>query len=278
MSDLRLSDLAQVGMPIDRSVQNLLLDDGTDTHRVLLNKLLGSGAGAANSLVFKEEIDEITDDMYASIADGSFDLVHVGMHYTAPSGRDYYMADADYFYRHGDSDMNFHGMLMIEGDISITAAHQSSNVTTGGAVSSKIYTDTLPAHQSELEADFGASHIKEVRILMSNAVTNGVPSGWAWQGKKSFIPNMPMVFGHYLQYSGNTGEMYNGGNRVRQMALFQKCPDLIVALLHSTQARQWWWCDDVASAAAFANVNGNGAAHNGSASGVTGVRRAFLIG
>ena len=277
MSDLRLSDLAQVGMPIDRSVQNLLLDDGTDTHRVLLNKLLGSGSGAANSLVFKEEITEITDEMYASIADESFDKVHVGMHYTAPSGRDYYMADANYFKRHGDVDMDFGHMLMIEGDISITAQHQTTNVTTGGAVSSLIYTTTLPAHQAELEADFGAAHIKEARILMCNAVTNGVPSGWAWQGKKSFIPNMPMIFGHYLQYAGNTGEMFNGGNRVRQAALFQKMPDLIVALLHDTQARQWYYCDDVASASAFASVHNDGNANNTSASVVGGVRRAFLI-
>lgn len=277
MSDLRLSDLAQVGMPIDRSIQNLLLDDGTNTHRVLLNKLLGSGSGAANSLVFKEEITEITDEMYASIADGSFDKVHVGMHYTAPSGRDYYLADADYFFRHGDADMNFHHMLVIEGDISITAQHQTSHVTTGGAKASLIYTTTLPAHQAELETDFGASHIKEARILMSNAVTNGVPSGWEWLGKKSFIPNMPMIFGHYLQYSGNTGEMFNGGNRVRQAALFQKMPDLIVAILHDTQARQWYWCDDVASASCFASVDGGGANYVGAAH-VYGVRRAFLIG
>ena len=278
MSDARLSNLGQITSPIDRGIQNLLLDDGENARRALLTQLLGSGAGAANSLVFREEITEITDDMYDSIDDGSFDLVHAGMHYTAPSGRDYFMADANYFLGHGDTELAKNHMLMIEGDISITAQHQTTNVTTGGATSSLIYTNTLPAHQAELEADFGAEHIIEVRLLMCNAVTNGVPSGWAWAGKKSFIPNMPMVFGHYLQYSGNTGEMFNGGNRVRQVALFQKMPELIVARLHTTQARQWWWCDDVASAAYFAYVSDNGHANANSASLVLGVRRAFLIG
>lgn len=279
MSNVRLSNLGQVSGPINRRTQNILLDDGVSENakRALLRQLLGSGAGAANSLCFREEITEITADMHASIADGTFDLVHAGMRYTAPSGRTYFLADADYFFNHGDSQMNFHHMLVVEDEITITAQHQTSNVTTGGAASSLIYTNTLPAHQAELEADFGAGHIKEARILMCNAVSNGVPSNWAWAGKKSFLLNMPMVFGHYLQYSGNTGEMFNGGNRVRQLSLFQHIPETIVALLQSTQARQWYWCDDVASAACFAYVHYTGYASYGSASGVYGVRRAFLI-
>ena len=89
--------------------------------------------------------------------------------------------------------------------------------------------------------------------------------------------NMPMVFGHYLQYSGNTGEIFNGGNRVRQLALFQAMPETIISRLASTQARQWWWTDDVASAAGFGFVYGGGNAYNYGASLANGVRRAFLI-
>lgn len=277
MSDVRLSDLGQIQGPIDRAAQNLLLDDGTNAKRALVKQLFGSGSGAANRLAFREEITEITADMFASIADGSFDKVHVGMHYTAPSGRKYFLADADYFFGHGDTEMDFHHMLVIEDECQGTAQHQTSNVTTGGATSSLIYTTYLPAHQSELEADFGASHIKEARLLLSNAVSNGAPSGWAWAGKKSFLLNMPMVFGHYLQLLG-ANEMYNGGNRVRQAALFQAMPETIISRLAATQARQWWWTDDVASAAAFGNVGTLGYAGSGSASGAYGVRRAFLIG
>ena len=278
MSDLRLSDLGQITGPIDRAAQNVLLDDATNTHRALLKQLFGSGSGAANRLAFKEEITEITDEMFASIADGSFDKVHVGMHYTAPSGRKYFFADADYFFGHGDTEMTDHHMLVIEDECQGTAQHQTTNVTTGGATSSLIYTTYLPAHQSELEADFGAAHIKEARLLLSNAVSNGMPSGWAWAGKKSFLLNMPMVFGHYLQYSGNTGEMFNGGNRVRQCALFQAMPETIISRLASTQARQWWWTDDVASAAYFGGVGTDGGAAYAGASDAGGVRRAFLIG
>ena len=277
MSDLRLSDLGQITGPIDRAAQNVLLDDATNTHRALLKQLFGSGSGAANRLAFREEITEITEEMWDSIGDGSFDTVHVGMHYTAPSGRKYFFADADYFFGHGDTEMTDHHMLVIEDEINGHQQHQTTNVTTGGATSSLIYTTYLPAHQSELEADFGADHILEARLLLSNAVTNGMPSGWAWAGKKSFLMNMPMVFGHYLQYSGNTGETFNGGNRVRQLALFQAMPETIIARNAETDARDWWWTDDVASAANFGHVTDHGYAANNSASSAGGVRRAFLI-
>lgn len=279
MADLRLSQMGQVSSPINRAVQNMLLDNGADanSHRALLTQIFGSGSGAANRLAFREEITEITEEMWDSIGDGSFDAVHVGMHYTAPSGRKYFFADADYFFGYGDTEMTDHHMLVIEDECQGTAQHQTTNVTTGGATSSLIYTTYLPAHQSELEADFGAAHILEARLLLSNAVSNGSPSGWAWVGKKSFLMNMPMVFGHYLQYTGNTGEMFNGGNRVRQLALFQAMPETIISRLAATQARQWWWTDDAASAASFGIVDGSGNADNNGASNAGGVRRAFLI-
>ena len=243
-----------------------------------LTKLFGSGSGSANSLCYREEITAITAEMWQSISNGDFSKVHVGMHYTAPSGRKYWFADANYFKQHGDSEITFNHMLVVEDECQATAQHQTTNITTGGATDSLLYTTYLPAHQSELEADFGASHIKEARLLLSNAVSNGVPSGWAWAGKKSFLLNMSMVFGHYLQYSGNTGEMFNGGNRVRQAALFRAMPEAILSRLAATQARQWYWLDDVASAATFAAVTADGGALSVSASSAGVVRRAFIIG
>ena len=279
MADLRLSQMGQVSSPINRAVQNMLLDNEADanSHRALLTQIFGSGSGAANRLAFREEITEITEEMWDSIGDGSFDAVHVGMHYTAPSGRKYFFADADYFFGHGDTEMTDHHMLVIEDEINGHQQHQTTNVSSNDAASTLIYTTYLPAHQSELEADFGADHILEARLLLSNAVANGMPSGWAWAGKKSFLMNMPMVFGHYLQYSGNTGEMFNGGNRVRQLALFQAMPETIIARNAETDARDWWWTDDVASAASFGYVLNNGNADHYGASTAYGVRRAFLI-
>ena len=278
MSDLRISDLAQLTGSVKRDIQNVILDDGDNNHRALLKQLFGSGAGAANRLAFKEEITEITAEMWASIADGTFDKVHVGMHYTAPSGRTYYFADADYFFGTGNTEQTSHHMLVIEDEINHTAQHQTSNVTTGGATSSLIYTTTLPGIQSELTADFGAAHIKTQSVLLSNAVSSGSPSGWAWANKDAQLMNARMVFGNPICYTGNTGEMYNGGNRCRQLSLFQAMPETIVARNAGDSARAHWWLDDVESAAYFGYVLYGGTAYYVSASYACGVRRAFLIG
>lgn len=277
MSDLRISELAKLAGPIQRDLQNLVVDDGTNVHRLLLNQLLGSGAGAANRLAFREEITEITDEMHASIQDGSFDKVHVGMHYTAPSGRTYFFADADYYYGKGDTEQTRHHMLVIEDEITHTAQHQATNVTTGGAQASLIYTTTLPSIQSELAADFGAEHIIEQRLYLSNAIANGIASAGAWVTKASALLNLCQIMGHGLGYTEGSGQYFNSIVRERQLALFQAMPETIVARLKETQARQHYWCDDVISAAYFGFVDHSGYASNGSASYLHGVRRAFLI-
>ena len=279
MSDVRLSDLGQISGPIKRSSQNVLLDDGTNTKRALLSQLLGSGAGAANALTFKEEITEITQEMWDSIANGDFNAVHVGMHYTAPSGRTYYFADADYYFGKGyPTEQTHHHMLVIEDEIQHTAQHQTTNVTTGGAASSLIYTSTLPSYQGELEADFGASHILDQDISLTNAVSSGIPSGQTYVTKKCLLLCEKQVFGNDIRYTHGATYFYNSIIRERQLALFKNMPETIVARAAGTTNRSSWWLDDVESAAGFGFVVNSGAADPANASLAFGVRRAFLIG
>lgn len=279
MSNIRVSDLGQISGAINRSKQNVLLDDGENTRRAFLSQILGSGSGVANSLVFKEEVTEITEDMWDDISSGSFNITHAGMHYTAPSGRSYWLADADYFLGAGSTEQTAHHFVVVEDKISHTAQHQTTNVNTGAATSSLIYTSTLPSIQSELEADFGAAHIKTQSLLLANAVSSGVPSGWAWIDKKAFLMNACMVFGHNINFQGAAGDMYNCGNRARQLSLFRAMPETIIARNKETDARAHWWLDDAEGSAFFGFVHGDGALYGaGGASYVGGVRRAFLIG
>lgn len=255
------------------------IGDGTVTGAIsALKHHFGSGAGAANRLAFKEEITEITGEMWASIADGTFDKVHVGMHYTAPSGRTYYFADADYYIGKGDTEQTAHHMLVIEDEISHSAQHQTSDVTTGGATSSLIYTTSLPGMQGELENDFGAAHIKTQRIFLSNATSGGIASNGAWVSKSATLLNLTQIFGHSLGYTEGAGQYFNVIVRERQLSLFQAMPETIVARTAGTITRQHYWCDDVISASLFALVSSQGFAGNYGASAVIGVRRAFLIG
>ena len=266
------------GAAFPTSADRVYMSDGVTSVEDKIEALYGTGSGSANSRVYKEEITEITAEMFASIADGSFDKVHVGMHYTAPSGRTYYFADADYYIGKGDTEQTAHHMLVIEDEINHTAQHQTTNVTTGGATNSLIYTTTLPGMQGELEADFGAAHIKTQRIYLSNATSGGIASGGAWASKSAALLNLNQIFGHPLGYTDGSGQYFNAIVRERQLSLFQAMPETIVARTAGTTTRQHYWCDDVISASFFGGVNAHGYANPYSASVVIGVRRAFLIG
>ena len=80
--------------------------------------------------------------------------------------------------------------------------------------------------------------------------------------------NQAMVYGH-VAWTGN-GDGYDVGCDKSQIALFQARPDLIVN-------REHWWLRDAQSLTSFCYVDGVGNAHGWAASGVFGVRPAFLI-
>ena len=262
-------------MPASYPASRVSLTNGSSVEDIIGK---ASGSGLANSIVYREEITSITAEMWANIADGSFKGLHAGMHYTAPSGRTYYFADADYYIGKGDTEQTAHHMLVIEDEINHTAQHQTTNVTTGGATSSLIYTTTLPGMQGELETDFGAAHIKTQRIYLSNATSGGIASGGAWASKSAALLNLNQIFGHSLGYTEGSGQYFNALVRERQLSLFQAMPETIVARTAGTTTRQHYWCDDVISASSFGSVRYGGNAGNDSASDVYGVRRAFLIG
>ena len=207
--------------------------------------------------------------MKASVANGTFDAVHAGMHYTAPSGRTYWFADADYFLRTGDTDLTSHHFLILEDVPAHNASHHSTNTTEGGAYGSDIYQTVLPTYQSELETDFGSGTILPVKVLLSNAADSTGPTSWAWQSLNSMIPNMAMMFGHSNTYSGSSKTMYNEGNRNRQLSVCQNLPE-------SINERVNYWLDDPMSAAYFAVVGDDGYVVNVKASNTYEVRRAFL--
>lgn len=276
--DKRLSELTQIQGVIDKSTQNVFVDDGTNGHRALLNQILGSGAGAANSLTYREEITEITNDMWDSISDGSFDLAHTGMHYTAPSGRTYWFAHADYNYGMGGTAQDRHTMLVIEDDITITSAHHPTKTTEGGAAASDIYTTVLSAHQGELEADFGAEHIIPQDIFLTNAVTNGVVSGGAYALLYSFILTEKQIFGNDIRYTDGANYFLNFLARERQLALFDNMPETIIAYDADTTNRRTYWTDTVENASDFGTADTDGYMNNRAANGERGVRRAFFIG
>lgn len=111
------------------------------------------------------------------------------------------------------------------------------------------------------------------RVYLTNAVTNGKPSGGAWFDSDVELMNENMVYGSHIFAPGCDGSTIPTNYTVEksQLPLFQLAPHLI-------SNRQWFWLRDVVSSAYFASVGDYGYAICNCASDGGGVRPAFVIG
>ena len=239
-----------------------------------LETTFGKDAGFANARVFVEDIDEITDEMWASIANGTFDKVHVGMRYTAPSGRKYYFAHADYWLHCGDTECTTHHMVLVPVGNLESGPMNASNVTTGAYIGSvmKSASGKLADAKTMIVEDFGADHILTHREFFANAVSNGKQTAGAWYDSDVDLMNEEMVYGCPIFTPANDGTTvpYNYTIDKSQLALFANRPDLITT-------RAYWWLRDVVSGTLFAIVAYGGGASYTYASASFGVRPAFAI-
>ena len=146
----------------------------------------------------------------------------------------------------------------------------TTNVTTGGYTGSAMYTSNLAQAKTMAQSAFGAGHILSHRELLTNAVSNGSSSGWAWFDSTVDLMNEHMVYGSRA-WGGGAHIGYDVGAEKSQLAGFRLRHDLE----HSRAG--WYWLRDVASATLFCHVADNGRAGSGSASDSAGVRPAFPI-
>ena len=242
-----------------------------------LKSIVVAPNGAAHNAIFRGK--DITDLFYngtlsQQIAAGTFDDIFIGDYITGKtSGRKYLVADINYRLHCGDTECTKPHVLMIPERIMGTAQMNDSHVTTGGYVGSKMYTTNLAQFKTIIQNDFGSGHILNHRELLTNAVTDGKSSGWAWYDSTIELMNESMVYGHNA-FGSNHG--YETGIDKSQLSLFRLKPSEIIAL-NDAGERYWYWLRDVVSSSNFAGVNGSGHAGPLSASYSGGVRPAFLI-
>lgn len=235
----------------------------------LIEALKADGAARANALPFEHDLGtSFTAEQSADIRSGKFDKVRVGGYWTI-NGRKYWAAHADYRLHCGDTELTAHHMLVIPDKSFYDGVMNDTNVTTGGYNGSKMKTSGLANALATVKADFGADHILTHRILLTNAVSNGMGSGWSWYDSQIDLMNEHMVYGSYA-WGGGSQNGFDTGPDKSQLALFQARSDLI-------GNRQNWWLRDVRSATDFCFVYDHGHAGGWTASGSMGVRPAFLI-
>lgn len=237
--------------------------------KALTTMLSKTGASRANSFIYEHDLGtSFTAEQSADIRAGKFEKVRTGGYWTI-NGRKYWAAHADYRLHCGDTELTTHHMLVIPDRSFYNGVMNDTNVTTGAYYGSKMKTSGLADALATVKADFGADHILTHRVLLTNAVSNGLSLGWAWYDSQIDLMNEHMVYGSYA-WGGGSQNGYDTGADKSQLALFQARPDLITN-------RENWWLRDVRSATHFCRVANGGSADNWGASTSIGVRPAFLI-
>ena len=147
----------------------------------------------------------------------------------------------------------------------------TANTTAGGYVGSDMYTKNLETAKTTIKNAF-SGHVLKHRIYLTNAVSNGRPSGGAWCDSEVDLMCEEMVYGCGIFRPTSDGSNVPANYRVEksQLPLFGHEPSRIVN-------RGTYWLRDVVTASYFAAVHGYGDAYYTTASGSYGVRPAFCI-
>lgn len=253
-----------------------LTDDYDAKFADLKSIVVAPNAGAHNAIYRGKDITDLfyNGTLSEQIAAGTFDDIFIGDYIIGRnSGRKYLVADINYRLNCGDTECTRPHVLMIPEKIMGTAKMNDSNVTTGGYTGSKMYTTNLAPFKTVINNDFGSGHILSHKNVLTNAVTDGKSSGWAWFDSTIELMNESMVYGHNA-WGSHHG--YETGSDKKQLSLFKLDQSKIVAR-NDNNERYWWWLRDVVSSSNFALVNNGGNAGSSSASAALGVRPAFLI-
>lgn len=230
-----------------------------------------SNAGAHNAVYRGQSLGtSVTEAQYAAISAGTFDDLYIGDYWTI-GGVNYRIAAFDYYYRCGDTDLTKHHIVVVPDTRLYNHVMNDTNITTGGYVGSKMYTEGLEQAKTTIKAAF-SGHVLSHRIYLTNAVADGHPSAGAWCDSEVDLMCEQMVYGGAIFMPIANGSAVYTNYRVEksQLPLFAHAPNMI-------SNRQTFWLRDVVSAPSFAVVDSHGYATYYYASNSCGVRPAFCI-
>ena len=180
--------------------------------------LLFNNAGAHNAIYRGKNLGtSVTTAQYNAIKAGTFDDLYIG-DYWVINGVTWRIADFDYFLNCGDSSCTTHHAVIVPDTCLYNHVMNDSNVTTGGYVGSKMYTEGLEQAKTTIKAAF-SGHVLKHRELLVNATVDGKPSGWAWFDSEVELMNEVMVYGS-VAWGAHDGNGYNVASGNGQFHLF----------------------------------------------------------
>lgn len=208
-----------------------------------------------------------TAEQSQAVQNGTFTDMYVG-DYWVINGKNRRIGDIDYFINCGDSNVDLgHHLLMVDDGVDLTGNGSTTHfmndtdTTAGGFKGSKMWNTTIPNQiLPDITTAFG-NHLLKHREYISNAVTDGVPTGGEWVDTIYNIFNEAMYYGTVVNGANNAGtSIYNVGCSKNQIKLFMLDQS-------SMNRRKDIWLRDVVSDVTFAIVRGHGNANWYNASG-----------
>ena len=281
--------VAQVNTKIDKTKEDLQ-KEAQETYLslsggTLTGPLVMPGGGEAVSIMDnaathnmiyrgKNLGSSLTAEQAAAIKAGTFKDIYLG-DYWQIGGVDYLAAGFDYWYQCGDTACTTHHVVIIPRNHLYTYHMNASNTTEGGYVGSDMYKNGLTQAKATFNSAFGSAHILNHREHLTNAVSNGRPSGGTWYDSTVELPNENMMYGSHIFAPASDGTNIPNNYTISksQLPLFRLAPWL------SFTRSYWCWLRDVVSAAYFAFASRAGSCNCNDASDEAGVRPvAGLIG
>ena len=270
--DTRVGPLANLLTTIKTSVVNAInsLKGEFDAHLADYASKFPNNAGAHNSIYRGKCLgSSVTAEQYTAISSGTFEDLYIGDYWTI-DGVNYRIAAFNYYMQKGDTATTVNHITLVPDTSLYNHVMNDTDITTGGYVGSKMYTEGLAQAKTTIKNAF-SGHVLNHRKILSNATTDGKASGWAWFDSEVDLMNEVMVYGSVVWgESAIGGSGYNIGEGMSQLPLFTLRPDMI-------SNRQYFWLREVVSASYFATVAAGGLASTYDASDAYGVRPAFSI-
>ena len=214
----------------------------------------------------------VTAAQKTAIQNGTFKDLYIGDYWTI-GGKDWVIADIDYFYNIGSTPLTKHHLLMLPRSPLYEACMKNDGTTTGGYINSDMRKTGLASAKSTITSAFGSLVLTHKDIFV-NAVTNGHPSGVTWVDSDVELMNEIMVYGTFVHAAVNEGTIVpsNYTTAKTQLAIFK------LNMKFLSDMRAWIWLRDVVSSNFFAFVDAYGYAHCNNADNGGAVLPYFLIG
>jgi len=276
ISGVTLSELTQVNALASGNKLLVGTSDGNkaiDAEDALFAILDGFADSKLRRRVFRGKNlgTAVTAAQLAEIQAGTFKGMFLG-DYWVIGGYNWRIWDFNYWYNAGDTVFTKPHLVIMPDTCLYTAQMNETNITTGGYVGSVMYTKNLATAKTLISSAFGSAVLTH-REYLTNAVSNGYPSGGSWYDSTVELPNEIMMYGSLVFTPAGDGSVVMNRYTIdkKQLALAEIAPEFV-------NIRANYWLRDVVSSAIFARVGGDGGPSSAGASTSYGVRPVFPIG